>query len=117
MPALQLTADDHLSRRVDAVDLKHRFSNVETDRRDRLHAWLPHNRDRPSGDHSNGTYVPAGKPSTASQAARSKSNAGLQSNRNAALHVARATRAVLLFMLLSVEIAPYGVDTMYHLSN
>src|SRR5215813_9051227 len=41
MPALQLTADDHLSRRVDAVDLKHRFSNVETDRRDRLHAWLP----------------------------------------------------------------------------
>src|SRR5262249_21076785 len=67
MPALQLTADDHLSRRTDAVDLKHRFSDVETDCRDRLHAWLPHNRDRPSGDHSNGTYVPAGKPSTASQ--------------------------------------------------
>src|SRR5262249_48573229 len=41
MPALQLTADDHLSRRTDAVDLKHRFSDVETDCRDRLHAWLP----------------------------------------------------------------------------
>src|SRR5262245_51364794 len=66
MPALQLTADDHLSRRVDAVDLKHRFSDVETDRRDRLHAWLPHNCDRPSGDRFNGTYVPVGKPSTAS---------------------------------------------------
>src|SRR5262245_40962679 len=66
MPALQLTADDHLSRRIDAVDLKHRLGDVETDRRDRLHAWLPHNRDRPSGDHFNGTYVPVGKPSTAS---------------------------------------------------
>src|SRR5262244_1736641 len=68
MPALQLTADDHLSRRTDAVDLKHRFSDVETDCRDRLHAWLPHNRDRPSGDHFNGTYVPMGEPSTASDA-------------------------------------------------
>src|SRR5262245_7401576 len=41
MPALQLTADDHLSRRIDAVDLKHRLGDVETDCRDRLHAWLP----------------------------------------------------------------------------
>src|SRR5262245_16746305 len=41
MPALQLTADDHLSRRIDAVDLKHRLCDVETDCRDRLHAWLP----------------------------------------------------------------------------
>src|SRR5262245_21030779 len=48
MPALQLTADDHLSRRVDAVDLKHRFSNVETDRRDRLHAWLPNTATAPA---------------------------------------------------------------------
>src|SRR5262249_33256624 len=68
MPALQLTADDHLSRRIDAVDLKHRLGDVETDCRDRLHAWLPHNRDRPSGDHFNGTYVPIGEPSTASKA-------------------------------------------------
>src|SRR5262249_55644135 len=41
MPALQLTADDHLSRRIDAVDLKHRLGDVETDCRDRLHVWLP----------------------------------------------------------------------------
>src|SRR4030095_4802383 len=26
---------------INAVDLKHRFSDVETDCRDRLHAWLP----------------------------------------------------------------------------
>src|SRR5215813_7004911 len=68
MPALQLTADDHLSRRIDAVNLKHRLGDVETDCRDRLHAWLPHNRDRPSGDHFNATYVPMGEPSTASEA-------------------------------------------------
>src|SRR5262245_16747174 len=68
MPALQLTADDHLSRRIDAVNLKHRLGDVETDCRDRLHAWLPHNRDRPNGDHFNGTYVPMGEPSTASEA-------------------------------------------------
>src|SRR6185312_671810 len=41
MPALQLTADEHLSRRIDAVNLKHRLGDVETDCRDRLHAWLP----------------------------------------------------------------------------
>src|SRR4029453_15577121 len=41
MPTLQLTADDHLSRRIDAVDLKHRLSDVETDCRDRLHAGSP----------------------------------------------------------------------------
>src|SRR4030095_16008877 len=41
MPALQLTADEHPSRRIDAVNLKHRLGDVETDCRDRLHAWLP----------------------------------------------------------------------------
>src|SRR4029453_4207276 len=41
MPALQVTADKHLSRRIDAVNLKHRLGDVETDCRDRLHAWLP----------------------------------------------------------------------------
>src|SRR5215468_11192174 len=41
MPALELTADDHVARRIDAVDLKHRFGDVEADCGDRLHAWLP----------------------------------------------------------------------------
>ena len=68
LPALQLAADDHLARRIDAVDLKHRLSDVETHRRHRLHVWLPHTRDRPSGDHFNGTYVAVGEPSTASKA-------------------------------------------------
>jgi hypothetical protein len=36
-------ADDYITRRVNSVDLKNRFGDVETDCRDRLHAWLrPH---------------------------------------------------------------------------
>src|SRR6188508_3362138 len=38
--ALQLTANEHVAFRVDAVDRKHRLCNVETDRCDRLHDWL-----------------------------------------------------------------------------
>src|SRR3990170_2412019 len=37
---LQLTADEHLAFRVDAVHLKNRLCDVETDCRDRLHDWL-----------------------------------------------------------------------------
>src|SRR5438045_9367675 len=62
VPALQLVADDHYSRRIDPVNLKHRLCNIETDCRDCLHSWLPQNRDRPSGDHFNGTYVPMEEP-------------------------------------------------------
>jgi hypothetical protein len=35
--ALQLTTDDNLALRVDAVDLKNRLRDVETDCRNRLH--------------------------------------------------------------------------------
>ena len=38
--ALQLTADQHVAFRVDAVHLKYRLGDVETDGCDRLHAWL-----------------------------------------------------------------------------
>src|ERR1700692_4935014 len=38
--ALQLTANDHLAFRVNAVHLKYRLRNVETDGCDRLHDWL-----------------------------------------------------------------------------
>jgi hypothetical protein len=38
--ALQLPPDDYGIFCVDAVDLEHRFGDVETDCRDRLHAWL-----------------------------------------------------------------------------
>src|SRR5437899_6546664 len=40
MPALELAADDHTACRIDAVDLKNRLGNIETNRRDRLHAHL-----------------------------------------------------------------------------
>jgi hypothetical protein len=40
MAALQLTADEHLALRVDAVHLKNRLGDVETDGCDRLHDWL-----------------------------------------------------------------------------
>src|SRR5215469_16767254 len=38
--SLQLAPDDHLAYRVDAVDLKNRLRDVETDRRDPVHAAL-----------------------------------------------------------------------------
>jgi hypothetical protein len=47
------------------VDLKHRFVDVETDCRDRLHDWLP-NRGGPQQHPHSGTHVPVEEPSTAS---------------------------------------------------
>src|SRR5258706_4381191 len=38
--SLQLAADDHLAHRVDAVNLKNRLGNVETDRRNPLHGAI-----------------------------------------------------------------------------
>src|SRR6516162_4707690 len=38
--SLQLAPDDHLAYRVDAMDLKYRLRDVETDRRDPVHAAL-----------------------------------------------------------------------------
>src|SRR5260221_2657232 len=38
--SLQLAADDHLAYRVDAVNLKNRLGNVETDRRNPLHGAI-----------------------------------------------------------------------------
>src|SRR4029077_12771990 len=38
--SLQLGADHHLARRVNTVNLKNRLSDVETDRRDAVHAAL-----------------------------------------------------------------------------
>src|SRR6516162_6334352 len=67
IPALQLPPDNDLASRIDAMDLKDRFRNIETDRRDRFHAPLPVSRDRSNGDRFTGTYVPAGEPSTASK--------------------------------------------------
>ena len=79
MPALQLTADNNDACRIDAMDLKDRLCDVETDGRDRFHASLPQNRDRPSGDHFNGTYAPVGEPSAASVAGLPTDQRGLTS--------------------------------------
>src|SRR6188508_2703503 len=38
--ALQLAPDEHFAFRIDAMHLKHRLRNIETDRCDRLHDWL-----------------------------------------------------------------------------
>src|SRR5215813_14379416 len=40
VPALELTANDYITCRVNCVDLKNRLSDIETNWRDRLHVWL-----------------------------------------------------------------------------
>src|SRR6266404_2030611 len=40
VPALELTANDYITCRVNSVDLKNRLGDIETDCRDRLHVWL-----------------------------------------------------------------------------
>src|SRR4029434_3544369 len=61
----QLTADNHLTLRINAMDLKHRLGDVETDSRNRLRVgssetWVL------SNTHFHGTRVPVQEPSTAS---------------------------------------------------
>ena len=63
---LQLTADDHFAIVINAVDLKYRLGNVETDCRDRLHDLAPPNRGGFNSTHIHGTHVPVEEPSTAS---------------------------------------------------
>src|SRR5262249_16005002 len=38
--ALELTANDDITCRINSVDLKNSLSDIETDGRDRLHVWL-----------------------------------------------------------------------------
>src|SRR5262249_28356761 len=40
VPALELTANDYMTCRVNSVDSKNRSCNIETNCRDRLHVWL-----------------------------------------------------------------------------
>src|SRR5215467_7857072 len=40
LPALELTANDYITCRVNCVDLKNRLSDIKTNCRDRLHVWL-----------------------------------------------------------------------------
>jgi hypothetical protein len=58
----------HIALRINAVDLKSRLRDVETDRCNRLHDLAPPNRRTSAGAHIHGTHVPVEEPSTASEA-------------------------------------------------
>ena len=62
---LQL-ATDNLTRAINAMHLKHRLRDIETDCRNRLHDLAPPNHRRPNSTHIDGTLVPVEEPSTAS---------------------------------------------------
>ena len=62
---LQLTADDPLASGINAMHLKYRLGDVETDCRNHLHAWLLY----PgciNSNHTHGTHMPVEEPSIAS---------------------------------------------------
>jgi hypothetical protein len=59
---------DGLAGGINTMHLKDRFSDVETDCRDRLHDLAPPNRGTSAGTHIHGTHVPVEEPSTASEA-------------------------------------------------
>ena len=63
---LQLTTDDHLASGIYAVDLEHRFGDIETDCRDRLHAWLLRIVGAPTAPTSMALTCRVEEPSTAS---------------------------------------------------
>jgi hypothetical protein len=61
-----LAADDHLTGIINAMDLKYRLRDVETDCRKQF-AWVaPPNRGSLNSAHIFGTHVPVEEPSTAS---------------------------------------------------
>ena len=57
---LQLAADNHLATGINAVDLKYRLRDVETNCRNRLHGVAPPNRGSLNSAHIHGTHVPGG---------------------------------------------------------
>src|ERR1700722_8704630 len=66
MATFQLTAANHITVRGDAMNLKNRLCDIETDRRNRLHGLAPTNRGRLTAPSVHGTLVPVEEPSTAS---------------------------------------------------
>ena len=65
---LELTTEGDIALRIDAVNLKNRLRDVETDCRNRLHDLAPLNGGASISTHIHGTHVPVEEPSTASQA-------------------------------------------------
>jgi hypothetical protein len=66
MTALQLTADEYIALRIDAVNLKDRLCDIEADCRNRLHRLAPPNRGDLNSTHIHGAHAPVEEPSTAS---------------------------------------------------
>jgi hypothetical protein len=64
--SLELTTEDDFALRIDAVNLKNRLRDIQTDCRDRLHDLAPTNRGAFNSTHIYGTHVPVEEPSTAS---------------------------------------------------
>jgi hypothetical protein len=62
---LQL-ATDNLTRAINAMHLKHRLRDIETDCRNRLHCWLLRIVAAFNSPRIHGTHVPVEEPSTAS---------------------------------------------------
>src|SRR5262249_20284850 len=58
----------HIGRRHEPHAMPKRPDLARPMMRRSLACFAPHNRDRSSGDHLNGTYAPVGEPSTASEA-------------------------------------------------
>src|SRR5271168_2410502 len=59
---LELTTQDDIALRIDAVNLKYRLRDVETHRRNRLHDLAPLNRGAFISTHIHGTHVPVEEP-------------------------------------------------------
>jgi hypothetical protein len=62
-----LPAENHITVRIDAMNLKDRLCDIETDRRNRLHELAPPNRGCSNSARLDGTLVPVEEPSTASK--------------------------------------------------
>jgi hypothetical protein len=67
LPTLQLSPDYHPTVGFNAVNLKDRLRNVETDCSDRLHIELLRIVGASTSSHFHGTHVPVEEPSTASK--------------------------------------------------
>ena len=63
---LELTTEDDIALRIDAMNLKNRLRDIETDCRDGFHDLAPPNRRGLNSTHIRGTHVPVEEPSTAS---------------------------------------------------
>src|SRR5258708_11599696 len=66
IPPLQLTAKNNIAIRINAVDLKNRLRDIETDSRNRSHDLAPPNHRRLTAPTSHGALAPVEEPSTAS---------------------------------------------------